>query len=714
MDRVSSCCLKLGFILFVLVAGTALAVSDSERDNLKTKLAAEEPLSQFEIQQIIELHDAGTPVVNGWQLSQLKEYGRIGDRPASSRRSGSTLDEYQYSVTTYNWFDISALGTERLLSDDGAMILDLPFDFTFYEQTYNSMSLGSNGYLVLGGTNTGSNNWNEAIPTEWEPNNFIAMFWDDLDSDNGNDGHVYTYHDAANDRFVIQFDAVAHWNLPGNPETFQCFLYSNGNIVIQYNTVSDASSCTAGIENDDGSDGIQVCFNQEGIDCPTNGLAILINQPDGFPNPITNFNANLSGSDVVLTWTDPTTDTNDNPLTIDNVQVWLGQPGIGTLLATVAGGVQTYTHANAPDGNLMYYVRPFADPYLGPATSTSIIVGDPSYLEDFEVTAGLWTSDNLDGWQWGSPTTGPGSAHGGANCWGTVLDGIYANNACYNMTLIPELAVESAGATVEFWMWYSSEQSYDGCHFKVSIDSGVTWELVTPLDDYPQPSVFSNPCIGEEIPCWAGESDGWQYFVIPIGQYVGQTPQYRFTFGSDGSFQLPGFFFDDMTIWGLAEPVGGDISGTITLDGGTGNVENVVVRADGLGAPVANPAANGSYLLEDVLVGERYVWATLANYQTTGTTVTLTEAGLTNINITLIRNLPPAPPGFTASVNAETGLITASWNASTDPMVDQYYLLKRYEGDTEWITAETTTATNVTHQLTSPGVYQVAVAAVDV
>jgi len=159
------------------------------------------------------------------------------------------------------------------------------------------------------------------------------------------------------------------------------------------------------------------------------------------------------------------------------------------------------------------------------------------------------------GWEWGEPTDVDGpDAHSGTNVWGTVLTGDYPNSVCWTLDLDLDLVVQTPNAAVECWLWYWTEQSFDGCHFKVSVDDGATWELVTPVEGYPQPSVFSNNCIGANTPSWAGNSQGWRHVVLPIGEYQGETPKFRFVFGTDGSVVYPGVFIDDLRIWGLHPP----------------------------------------------------------------------------------------------------------------------------------------------------------------
>ncbi|MBU1919543.1 T9SS type A sorting domain-containing protein [bacterium] len=199
----------------------------------------------------------------------------------------------------------------------------------------------------------------------------------------------------------------------------------------------------------------------------------------------------------------------------------------------------------------------------------------PAYSEDFEATDGGWVSDNADGWQWGIPTywAGPSSAHSGSNCWGTRIAESYGNNACFNMVLAPGLQVISADATFECWLWYNTETNWDGGHFLVSTDDGANWQSVPPEGGYPRPEVFGNPCIGGGVPVWAGASGDWLHVVIPIGQFNGLVPQYKFKFGSNDSYYADygGLYVDDVVIYGLEgecdvlNPAMVDVSGGIPM-----------------------------------------------------------------------------------------------------------------------------------------------------
>jgi hypothetical protein len=94
----------------------------------------------------------------------------------------------------------------------------------------------------------------------------IAPFWDDIDPQAG--GDVYKWTDTVNHRFIIQYDDVPRWNT-NNIETFQIVLLNpayyptptgDGQILFIYKTVTDAGSCTVGIENPGQTDGVEYLY----------------------------------------------------------------------------------------------------------------------------------------------------------------------------------------------------------------------------------------------------------------------------------------------------------------------------------------------------------------------------------------------------------------------------------------------------------------------
>jgi len=190
-------------------------------------------------------------------------------------------DEYGYvaydqtdtsypEAPTYNWLDITSIGTSVGLTDygwdqDDSRTMSLPFDFVFYGQTFDEITICSNGWIAMGQTYlTNYRNWH--LPSAGGPANMIAPFWDNLYQ--AGSGVAYYWHDADNHRFVVAWDNVRNRNT-GSTESFELILYDpawyetptgDGEILFQYETVNDNDNqqmyCTAGIQNEDHSSGL--------------------------------------------------------------------------------------------------------------------------------------------------------------------------------------------------------------------------------------------------------------------------------------------------------------------------------------------------------------------------------------------------------------------------------------------------------------------------
>jgi hypothetical protein len=181
----------------------------------------------------------------------------------------------------FSWVEIDpnlgGSGTLVALTNDQTRQFDLPFPFHYYGLRQRRISICSNGWVALGNTGLTSPS-NVGIPNPIGPSNMIAAFWDDLDPAGTASGKVYTAYDAARHRYIIEYSGVRHHALQGigAPETFEIIFYDpaydygtgrsatptgDGRIVVQYALVSDASSCTVGIEDGTETIGIQYLFD---------------------------------------------------------------------------------------------------------------------------------------------------------------------------------------------------------------------------------------------------------------------------------------------------------------------------------------------------------------------------------------------------------------------------------------------------------------------
>lgn len=219
------------------------------------------------------------PARNGSVEKNSKEAGPKGHPvvlgAGSDNSFGYTwIDSDTEGGPSFIWEDISETGISILEGvDDAFEHIPLPFTFKYYGQTKNSIYISSNGILTFG---EGTFNFsNDQIPTSWEPNDFIAPFWDDL--------HLFNdfskiYYRASPQGLIVQYDAVS--KLVGRGSiTFQVKILSNGRIYFYYKDVSSleiSNEATIGIENSTGTDGIQVVYNNDYI---KDNLAVLIIPP---------------------------------------------------------------------------------------------------------------------------------------------------------------------------------------------------------------------------------------------------------------------------------------------------------------------------------------------------------------------------------------------------------------------------------------------------
>jgi len=160
----------------------------------------------------------------------------------------------------YDWVDISRSGTpiSDLKDDDYTGPLDLGFDFPFYGQNYDVFFVSSNGFIGFGTPTDFANHTNMPVPDEKTPNNIIAPLWDDLSPE---EGAIYYYRQR--NRLIVQFNQMRKYR-NGGTATFQIILDKEGTILFQYKSFKnsfDSNSCTVGIENSEGTDGLEVAFN---------------------------------------------------------------------------------------------------------------------------------------------------------------------------------------------------------------------------------------------------------------------------------------------------------------------------------------------------------------------------------------------------------------------------------------------------------------------
>ncbi len=174
----------------------------------------------------------------------------------------SWIDSDTTGGPTYSWIGSSG-STPVTLGDDSNIKVELPFIFRFYENTYDSVYIVSNGYVSFDDNTSYSNG---TIPSSGIPNNSIYVFWDDLNPSTGTVWYKTT--GGSPNGFVVTWEGVPHLG-ETNGGSFQVILYDDGNFIIQYQDVNMGNSsynfgrsATVGIENSGGTIGLQ--YENEG------------------------------------------------------------------------------------------------------------------------------------------------------------------------------------------------------------------------------------------------------------------------------------------------------------------------------------------------------------------------------------------------------------------------------------------------------------------
>lgn len=194
----------------------------------------------------------------------------------------------------YDWVEISRDERERDYNgvrcdfegdspeDVGeALVVDLGFDTQFYGRIYNQITICTNGYICMGdqGRITNFQNWPMDRAMAGGAG-MIAPLWDRLKFDDDSD--IYYYYDREDNRFIIEWYKLRHFQGGNSDLTFQVILYDTDiwvtetgdqNILIQYKDVANVGGqnqadwyipyASVGISSPDGSTGYNYSFDNE-------------------------------------------------------------------------------------------------------------------------------------------------------------------------------------------------------------------------------------------------------------------------------------------------------------------------------------------------------------------------------------------------------------------------------------------------------------------
>lgn len=195
-------------------------------------------------------------------------------------------DQGYAAAPTFNWIELDpefgGAGAAYLpLDDDASTVVNLPFPFTYYGISYDTITICSNGWISMGPTWMANfRNWN--MPSALGPPALIAAFWDDLKPDTSLSPsiRVFTRYDDVQGRYVIEWSRPVNRRNYETPlfwkeETFEIVLYDpaqhptvtgDGDILFQYLVVNDVDDennyATVGIEDEGHRRALQYAYSR--------------------------------------------------------------------------------------------------------------------------------------------------------------------------------------------------------------------------------------------------------------------------------------------------------------------------------------------------------------------------------------------------------------------------------------------------------------------
>jgi hypothetical protein len=270
----------------------------------------------------------------GFAIGSIDHSAPLGPDGYGYYAYDNTDTDYPDAAPTFGYFTCSSAyggpGQALHISDNTTAILSLPFQFTYYGQTYSSLAVSDNGWISF---DTAPNNdfYNFHIPSAYGCGARIAPFWDNLDPLTLSGDHqwrsllkadgIYAYPDSANHKFIVEWSALPNFNRKfSDLQTFEVVLYDpayyqtqsgNGIIDFQYkqitNNDTDRMFATVGIEDATRTVGLEYSYSNlyPGPAAPIGaGLAIRLttDKPRFRPFALARFQADPEGRGVQLTW----------------------------------------------------------------------------------------------------------------------------------------------------------------------------------------------------------------------------------------------------------------------------------------------------------------------------------------------------------------------------------------------------------------------------
>jgi len=215
---------------------------------------------------------------------------------------------------TYNWIDISGTGTSITYSsyDDGTTVIPIGFSFPFYGSNYTRIAVSTNYWMSVSDSSFTVYNPPASLPDNSGsyPRGLIAPFYGDgylYDSEGGTNTFFVKYQNFGSDTLVVSWFGVKYDNT-SDTMRFEAVLTSTGNILFQYNTITNPTTYwtgqtnpfLTGIENPAGTVALQAIHDNS--TWAVSGRAILFYRLGPPSNPIPANNATNVPTNSSLAW----------------------------------------------------------------------------------------------------------------------------------------------------------------------------------------------------------------------------------------------------------------------------------------------------------------------------------------------------------------------------------------------------------------------------
>ena len=187
------------------------------------------------------------------------------------------------------------------------------------------------------------------------------------------------------------------------------------------------------------------------------------------------------------------------------------------------------------------------------------------FSDGFESGAPGWTLGGIGNtWAPGSGVTGP---HSGANVFHADDVATITDQWLMTPSIVLPSGPDHTAINLQFWNYQEIEDSASGCCdggiLEISTDGGATWtylptaQMMTDPYDGPISASFGNPLVG--LDAWCGDPQAWLRSVVDLDAYAGETVQFRFRLGTDGSVSHPGWDIDDIWVQSCVPEASGGI-----------------------------------------------------------------------------------------------------------------------------------------------------------